>query len=166
MSRGSSWGIQRGSSLRGGEDGRGGGKLEQSVEKKWSSRGGSGQDRGNVNVTKNTPMGKLFNLIVKSKNRIFSENTKMGSTHQQHRVRTGLFSSKMSVGNWRPRSSGKALGKKVKKRTSAFHLRLSLCGLLKFVLIGVILALSSTQGTMTSEGQNCYSMVITSGLFA
>ena len=96
----------------------------------------------------------------------------MGSTQQQHRLQTGLFSAKMSVAKWRPRSSGKFLRKEVKKRTFAFRKTKSqFRGILKFLLIlGVIVCLSHTQvihlrGTMTSGGWNCYTMV-NSRLFA
>ena len=90
----------------------------------------------------------------------------MGSTQQQHRLQTGLFSSKMSLAKWRPRSSGKVLSKEVKERTFAFQQKISqFCGVWKFLLIlGVIVSLSRPQvlhlrGTITSGGQNCYPMV-------
>ena len=57
----------------------------------------------------------------------------MGSTQQQHRLQTGLFSAKMSVAKWRPRSSGKFLRKEVKKGTFAFQKTKSqFRGILKF----------------------------------
>ena len=57
----------------------------------------------------------------------------MGSTQQQHRLQTGLFSAKMSVAKWRPRSSGKFLRKEVKKGTFAFRKTKSqFRGILKF----------------------------------